>query len=218
MISLDDNMRDILHDHPDSLLAFTHFLDTGLPRYVPAWASTPPPGMVTAEPDGDMPRVIPSHETLRAVILALYDEIDRLSRKCGEHPTKDPTPAPSKPTACVEGKNGRVRHSGPLVVLTRNANRSAFNGYRHTPSAYSAVKCMCCGRHWRSKGAFVDTLPDATPEQARWLPGQVQDPDRAQRLRAEIEAVKSTADSNDDAGPLLLELEKELEALSHESA
>lgn len=41
-------------------------------------------------------------------------------------------------------------------VMTRKANYSAFNGYRCTPSDYSAVRCMCCGACWRTKAAWVD--------------------------------------------------------------
>lgn len=46
-------------------------------------------------------------------------------------------------------------------VLMRNANRSAFNGYRRTPSDYSAVRCPACHLVWRTKAAYVATLPDA---------------------------------------------------------
>jgi hypothetical protein len=46
-------------------------------------------------------------------------------------------------------------------VLMRNANRSAFNGYRRTTSDYSAVHCPVCHLAWRTKAAYVATLPDA---------------------------------------------------------
>ncbi|MFD4397241.1 hypothetical protein [Kitasatospora sp. NPDC058478] len=46
-------------------------------------------------------------------------------------------------------------------VQLRNANRSAFNGYRLTPSDYSEVRCGECGHVWRTKAAYVTTLPDA---------------------------------------------------------
>lgn len=44
------------------------------------------------------------------------------------------------------------------VVLTLRANYSAFNGYRRTPSDYSEVRCLECGRRWRTKAAYVDNL------------------------------------------------------------
>lgn len=37
-------------------------------------------------------------------------------------------------------------------------NHSAFNGYRQTPSAYSEIRCLACGRGWRTKAAYVNTL------------------------------------------------------------
>lgn len=45
------------------------------------------------------------------------------------------------------------------VVTDYRCNYSAFNGYRRTPSDYSQVKCTECGTYWRSKGAYVDSLP-----------------------------------------------------------
>lgn len=53
-------------------------------------------------------------------------------------------------------------HRPGWTVTVREANYSAFNGYRRTPSAYSEVRCMICGRRWRTKAAYVKTLPDAT--------------------------------------------------------
>jgi hypothetical protein len=49
------------------------------------------------------------------------------------------------------------------VVVQRKYNRSAFSGYRRTPSVYSLVRCTAVGCHgvWRTRAAFVDTLPDA---------------------------------------------------------
>ncbi len=46
-----------------------------------------------------------------------------------------------------------------LAVGQRLCNHSAFNGYRWTPSKYSAVHCLDCGRVWRTK-ADVSHLPD----------------------------------------------------------
>jgi hypothetical protein len=45
-------------------------------------------------------------------------------------------------------------------VTVREGNYSAFNGGRFTPSAYSEVKCAECGRVWRTKAAYVQTLRD----------------------------------------------------------
>jgi hypothetical protein len=52
-----------------------------------------------------------------------------------------------------------------LVVTQRRCNHSAFSGYRFTPSDYSAVKCLECGQHWRTKAGYVRDFPGA-PE--RW--------------------------------------------------
>lgn len=53
------------------------------------------------------------------------------------------------------------RHGGYWMVTVREANYSAFNGGHRTPSAYSAIWCSNCGRRWRTKAAYVKTLPDA---------------------------------------------------------
>lgn len=55
------------------------------------------------------------------------------------------------------GSNERPRQ---WYVWTRNANHSAFNGYRRTWSPYSLVECRCCSALWRTKAAFVDRLAD----------------------------------------------------------
>jgi hypothetical protein len=52
-------------------------------------------------------------------------------------------------------------HKPRWVVIVRQANYSAFNGYRRTPSDYSLVKCRTCDRHWRTRAAYVAGLPDA---------------------------------------------------------
>lgn len=38
----------------------------------------------------------------------------------------------------------RAEHFSSWVVVLRKANRSAFNGYRLTSSAYSEVRCLVC--------------------------------------------------------------------------
>lgn len=52
-------------------------------------------------------------------------------------------------------------HRPYWAVRLRRANRSAFNGYRLTTSAYSLVECQLCGRAWRTRAAYVSGLPDA---------------------------------------------------------
>lgn len=51
-------------------------------------------------------------------------------------------------------------HRDAWVVVHRNCNFSAFSGYHYTPSDYSLVACGTCGRRWRTKAAYVRTLPD----------------------------------------------------------
>jgi hypothetical protein len=51
-------------------------------------------------------------------------------------------------------------HRGAWTVVHRECNFSAFNGYHYTPSDYSLVLCGTCGRRWRTKAAYVRTLPD----------------------------------------------------------
>lgn len=53
----------------------------------------------------------------------------------------------------------RREHRDSWFVYVRKANYSAFNGYHKTPSDYSEVRCPVCGRVWRTKAAYVDTLP-----------------------------------------------------------
>ena len=55
-------------------------------------------------------------------------------------------------------------HGNMLVVTDRNCNHSAFNGWRRTPSDYSAILCVSadCRRSWRSKAPGVANVPDGT--------------------------------------------------------
>ena len=62
-------------------------------------------------------------------------------------------------TGCKNPKEHRAKWH----VVDRNCNYSHFNGRRRTPSAYSAVRCPECPTRWRSKAAYVRTLPDAPP-------------------------------------------------------
>ena len=48
-----------------------------------------------------------------------------------------------------------------IEVLARKCNYSAFNGYRHTYSDYSLVRCLTCGHTWRTKASYVDDAPNA---------------------------------------------------------
>lgn len=52
-------------------------------------------------------------------------------------------------------------------VMQRWCNHSAFNGYRYTPSAWSAVICTApgCPSFWRTKAAYVNELPDHDGEE-----------------------------------------------------
>lgn len=54
-------------------------------------------------------------------------------------------------------------HRRAWRVLQRLSNRSAFNGGRVTPSAYSEVVCGECGTRWRTKAAYVAGTPDYQP-------------------------------------------------------
>lgn len=47
------------------------------------------------------------------------------------------------------------------LVVARNGNRSALNGYHWTPSDYSAIYCLETGAYWRTKADYVRRLPDA---------------------------------------------------------
>jgi hypothetical protein len=43
-------------------------------------------------------------------------------------------------------------------VVDYKCNYSKFNGSRYTPSQYSLLHCLRCGRFWRTKASYVDTL------------------------------------------------------------
>ena len=44
-------------------------------------------------------------------------------------------------------------------VVQYRCNHSAFNGWKHTHSRYSAMTCLRCGAHWRTKAPYADALP-----------------------------------------------------------
>jgi hypothetical protein len=82
-------------------------------------------------------------------------------------------PSPAFPTQygrsadeLKDNKRCQREHQADWVVLQRKCNHSAFNGYHWTPSDYSSVRCghPGCGRVWRTKAAYVDSLPDAKGE------------------------------------------------------
>lgn len=44
------------------------------------------------------------------------------------------------------------------VIIDYKCNFSAFNGWRRTASDYSSVRCVECGRAWRTKSNYVNKL------------------------------------------------------------
>lgn len=78
---------------------------------------------------------------------------------CNFRPT--PTTIPSAAT-CPERKKRPVNRA--WEVWYRYGNRSAFNGYRDTPSDWSSVYCKICGAHGRTKAAYVSALPDRSDD------------------------------------------------------
>lgn len=50
-------------------------------------------------------------------------------------------------------------HRADWRVTVYKANYSAFNGGRRTPSQYSELVCLTCGRRWRTKAAYVESTP-----------------------------------------------------------
>ncbi len=53
-------------------------------------------------------------------------------------------------------------------VIDRHCNHSAFNGYRWTPSDYSAIAYPECLGVWRTKAAYVDYLRDCVVTADGW--------------------------------------------------
>lgn len=48
------------------------------------------------------------------------------------------------------------------VVVTYRGNKSAFNGYKFTPSEFSEIKCNKCGNTWRTKMNYVQIILNKT--------------------------------------------------------
>jgi hypothetical protein len=46
------------------------------------------------------------------------------------------------------------------VVIDRLCSYSAFSGYHRKSSDWSSVGCTGCGHMWRTKAAYVASLPD----------------------------------------------------------
>ena len=77
-------------------------------------------------------------------------------------------PSAAFPTEYGQSRDDRKRtetcmreHRAAWVVVQRNGNASAFNGYHWTPSDYSGIRCRTCDRYWRTKAEYVRSLPDA---------------------------------------------------------
>lgn len=64
--------------------------------------------------------------------------------------------------ACNCGEKRKPVKQRAWIVFARKHNHSAFNGYHYTPSDYSAVRCLNCHAHWRTKAAYVEDLEDGT--------------------------------------------------------
>lgn len=58
---------------------------------------------------------------------------------------------------CRYSKSKRLRLRFWHVTAYR-CNYSAFDGYRCTPSDYSAIECKSCGARWRTKAEYVGWL------------------------------------------------------------
>ncbi len=58
------------------------------------------------------------------------------------------------------GCENKKEHQKHWVVLKRNYQESAFNGYHREYTDRSTVMCPLCYRVWRTKAAYVRSLPD----------------------------------------------------------
>lgn len=68
----------------------------------------------------------------------------------------------SQGTSCKCPESKKPVAERRWVVLQRNGNASAFNGYRWTYSDYSCLQCHICGVVWRTKAAYVIYIQDGT--------------------------------------------------------
>lgn len=60
----------------------------------------------------------------------------------------------------IKAPTGANRPGRLWRVYQRRCNHSYFSRGRYAPSVYSAVRCLRCGAHWRTRGSYVDVLPD----------------------------------------------------------
>ena len=58
-----------------------------------------------------------------------------------------------------------VRDRKRWRVVQYRHHHSAFHGYRRTESDWSSVYCIGCGRLWRTKAAYVESLEHGDWEQ-----------------------------------------------------
>lgn len=66
----------------------------------------------------------------------------------------------SQGTSCKCPESKKPMRERRWFVLQRNSRCSAFDGYQHRFSDYSAVQCYGCGTVWRTKADFVLSLKD----------------------------------------------------------
>ena len=72
------------------------------------------------------------------------------------------------PCTCKGTRKERMKNWG---ITQWMCNHSAFNGYHHTSSDYSAIRCLgegCLGS-WRSKADYVGTLPMLQMVGYKWV-------------------------------------------------
>lgn len=60
--------------------------------------------------------------------------------------------------SCRCAERAKPAQARAWVVVQRQCNYSAFNGYRYTPSEYSLVFCQACGALGRTKAEYVAKL------------------------------------------------------------
>lgn len=60
--------------------------------------------------------------------------------------------------ACSCPERSKPLRARDWTVDVLHGNRSAFSGYRWTPSGYSQVRCHACGAVWRTRAAYANDL------------------------------------------------------------
>lgn len=71
----------------------------------------------------------------------------------------------SERTEPIDAKPGSNRPARLWRVVDRYCNYSAFNGGHRTYSDYSALVCLRCGAHWRTKANYVAQIDDRSEEE-----------------------------------------------------